>query len=183
MHIPLLAQQPPRRNFHRLSIVPSLLHPVAQSFPWCPSYPVRAARLRRHLLDECGGQAKNHPRYVMPPAHMTQRLIGGPLSQNIADDRKYQCDFCPVQMARLHDINRHMRIHSEFSNTVPLSGQLNLEFAAGVHPYACIGCGETFRRTDARTRHWCKQPECFKIHSAKAPTSKVRQPTKVWQPL
>ncbi|GAB1517525.1 hypothetical protein RhiTH_000574 [Rhizoctonia solani] len=78
-------------------------------------------------------------------------------SKNTIDDRKYQCDFCPVQMARLHDINRHMRIHT------------------GVHPYACIGCGETFRRTDARTRHWCKQPECFKIHSAKAPTSKARR--------
>ncbi|KAG8763162.1 hypothetical protein FRC11_005893 [Ceratobasidium sp. 423] len=52
---------------------------------------------------------------------------------------------------------QHMRIHT------------------GVHPYACIGCGETFRRTDARTRHWCKQPECFRIHSAKAPASKVRR--------
>ncbi|CCO26139.1 hypothetical protein RSOLAG1IB_00874 [Rhizoctonia solani AG-1 IB] len=78
-------------------------------------------------------------------------------TKNIVDERKYQCDFCPVQMARLHDINRHMRIHT------------------GVHPYACLGCGETFRRTDARTRHWCKQPECFKIHSAKAPASKVRR--------
>ncbi|KAJ1310311.1 hypothetical protein OPQ81_007050 [Rhizoctonia solani] len=77
--------------------------------------------------------------------------------KNIVDDRKYQCDFCPVQMARLHDINRHMRIHT------------------GVHPYACIGCGETFRRTDARTRHWGKQPECFKTHSMKAPASKVRR--------
>ncbi|CAE7089885.1 unnamed protein product [Rhizoctonia solani] len=77
--------------------------------------------------------------------------------KSMVEDRKYQCDFCPVQMARLHDINRHMRIHT------------------GVHPYACIGCGETFRRTDARTRHWCKQPECFKIHSAKAPSSKVRR--------
>ncbi|CAE6414915.1 unnamed protein product [Rhizoctonia solani] len=77
--------------------------------------------------------------------------------KNIVEDRKYQCDFCPVQMARLHDINRHMRIHT------------------GVHPYVCIGCGETFRRTDARTRHWCKQPECFKIHNAKAPASKVRR--------
>ncbi|KAG8777166.1 hypothetical protein FRC12_000514 [Ceratobasidium sp. 428] len=73
------------------------------------------------------------------------------------DDRKYTCDFCPVQMARLHDINRHMRIHT------------------GVHPYACIGCGETFRRTDARTRHWCKQPECFTIHSTKEPASKTRR--------
>ncbi|KAF8610850.1 hypothetical protein BDV93DRAFT_517944 [Ceratobasidium sp. AG-I] len=72
-------------------------------------------------------------------------------------ERKYACDFCPVEMARLHDINRHMRIHT------------------GVHPYACIGCGETFRRTDARTRHWCKSPECFNVHNAKAPLSKVRR--------
>ncbi|KAB5588304.1 hypothetical protein CTheo_8254 [Ceratobasidium theobromae] len=50
-----------------------------------------------------------------------------------------------------------------------------VDSVAGVHPYACIGCGETFRRTDARTRHWCKQPDCFKIHSAKAPASKVRR--------
>ncbi|KAG8720022.1 Metallothionein expression activator [Ceratobasidium sp. 394] len=78
-------------------------------------------------------------------------------SKTALEDRKYTCDFCPVQMARLHDINRHMRIHT------------------GVHPYACAGCGETFRRTDARTRHWCKQPECFRIHSIKAPASKTRR--------
>ncbi|CAE6515464.1 unnamed protein product [Rhizoctonia solani] len=93
-----------------------------------------------------------------PPA--PSRRIRRPSKEspkNIVDNRKYQCDFCPVQMARLHDINRHMRIHT------------------GIHPYACIGCGETFRRTDARTRHWCKQPECFKIHSSKAPASKLRR--------
>ncbi|CAE6460196.1 unnamed protein product [Rhizoctonia solani] len=92
-----------------------------------------------------------------PPAPSRRTRRPSKESPKIVDDRKYQCDFCPVQMARLHDINRHMRIHT------------------GVHPYACIGCGETFRRTDARTRHWCKQPECFRIHSAKAPASKVRR--------
>ncbi|CAE6355550.1 unnamed protein product [Rhizoctonia solani] len=95
---------------------------------------------------------------VTPPASTRRtRRLSKESPKNIIEDRKYQCDFCPVQMARLHDINRHMRIHT------------------GVHPYTCIGCGETFRRTDARTRHWCKQPECFKIHSAKAPASKVRR--------
>lgn len=93
---------------------------------------------------------------IQPAPRQVRRLSKESLKSVVAD-RKYTCDFCPVQMARLHDINRHMRIHT------------------GVHPYACIGCGETFRRTDARTRHWCKSPECFNVHSAKTPLSKARR--------
>ncbi|KAH7340353.1 hypothetical protein B0J17DRAFT_315840 [Rhizoctonia solani] len=140
---------------------------LSTTFPLCllpslfllyrPSSQARAEKLHQLPVGGQDDQARNRPRYVITCFPREANANQEACFYQIVDDRKYQCDFCPVQMARLHDINRHMRIHT------------------GVHPYACIGCGETFRRTDARTRHWCKQPECFRIHSAKAPASKVRR--------
>lgn len=49
-------------------------------------------------------------------------------------DRQYKCLHCSKTFVRPHDLKRHAKIHS------------------GVKPYDC-GCGQTFVRMDALTRH------------------------------
>lgn len=57
-----------------------------------------------------------------------------------------QCDGCELRFARKHDLNRHRRIHN------------------GEAPYLCGGCNKSFKRSDARKRHWDTDPECTRKH-------------------
>jgi len=55
-----------------------------------------------------------------------------------------QCDGCELRFARKHDLNRHRRIHN------------------GEAPYLCGGCNKSFKRSDARKRHWDTDKDCYK---------------------
>lgn len=82
---------------------------------------------------------------------------------------QYPCEFCPVRMARLHDINRHIRLHSKRQHLFLLTRAQVVTCLANEKPYECLGCGETFRRSDARVRHWLKSKGCSEVHKEKSP--------------
>ncbi|KDQ09249.1 hypothetical protein BOTBODRAFT_117436 [Botryobasidium botryosum FD-172 SS1] len=63
------------------------------------------------------------------------------------DELNNICPSCAKTFARKYDLKRHLVIHS------------------GVRPYVCQGgCGEAFKRSDARQRHWVKNPTCEARH-------------------
>ncbi|KAG8734466.1 hypothetical protein FRC11_009995 [Ceratobasidium sp. 423] len=53
---------------------------------------------------------------------------------------------CVKDFARMHDWVRHQRVHT------------------GQTPYECLSCGKSFKRSDARGRHWDGKSNCEDYH-------------------
>jgi len=82
------------------------------------------------------------------PEGMPQPKGRGARKSTKADDltKTLSCDGCDAMFARKHDLDRHRRIHT-------------LEA-----PYMCRGCRRSYRRSDARKRHWDQEPACNVLH-------------------
>jgi len=96
--------------------------------------------------------SSNHRRHPFHPEGTPQPKGRGArkLSKGSEDNSKtLHCDGCDALFARKHDLDRHRRIHT-------------LEA-----PYLCRGCMRSYRRSDARKRHWDQEPACAQMHIRK----------------
>ncbi|EJD04153.1 uncharacterized protein FOMMEDRAFT_133480 [Fomitiporia mediterranea MF3/22] len=65
------------------------------------------------------------------------------LEKRDEDGRYFECVVCGHTAPRRYDVKRHVTSHNVVDD-----------------PHVCLGCGARFKRTDARVRHWSKNPEC-----------------------
>jgi len=85
------------------------------------------------------------PGTPQPPGKGPRRSRRTPTETELAA-KCLLCESCSARFARKHDLDRHRRIHT-------------LEA-----PYKCLGCNRTYRRSDARKRHWDVDPTCRNSH-------------------
>jgi len=87
-----------------------------------------------------------HPEGTPQPKGRGARKTAKAIDDN---SKTLPCDGCDALFARKHDLDRHRRIHT-------------LEA-----PYLCRGCMRSYRRSDARKRHWDQEPGCAQMHIRK----------------
>ncbi|THH06365.1 hypothetical protein EW145_g4138 [Phellinidium pouzarii] len=71
-----------------------------------------------------------------------------------------KCSFCTRTFKRSFDCKRHENTHTNAS------------------PYMCLGCGNAFKRSDARTRHWKKYPSCEQLDNLRSAGKRRRKRTR-----
>src|ERR1700761_359221 len=105
-------------------------------------------------------------------ARLLSRTISHPSSLQ-ADDlsKTMSCDGCDAMFARKHDLDRKDPFNHTHAVLLLMWGDFLCESSAGhrrIHtleaPYMCRGCRRSYRRSDARKRHWDQDPACNVLH-------------------